>query len=153
MNPRSREKRCQPFLYDSPGTLERGTQGHFLRKREGSRLSHQPLLLHLLARWNVEDMHVPESVERTRTTEVLVGSVATRRVIGPRVGTLTDGTEVGGGYTCNQVGAVVLNTTNEVPTMTGSAGHLMTRIDEKDTFLLPPSFILKDSIAVIKKNI
>ena len=26
MYPRSREKRCQPFLYDSPGTLERGTQ-------------------------------------------------------------------------------------------------------------------------------
>jgi hypothetical protein len=23
---RSRRKRCQPFLYDSPGTLERGTQ-------------------------------------------------------------------------------------------------------------------------------
>jgi hypothetical protein len=27
---RSRRKRCQPFLYDSPGTLERGTQWYFL---------------------------------------------------------------------------------------------------------------------------
>ena len=28
---RSRKKRCQPFSYDSPGTLERGTQWYFLR--------------------------------------------------------------------------------------------------------------------------
>ena len=31
LNPRSREKRCQPFLYDSPGTLERGTGDMFWR--------------------------------------------------------------------------------------------------------------------------
>ena len=29
---RSRRKRCQPFLYDSPGTLERGTQWYFPRQ-------------------------------------------------------------------------------------------------------------------------
>jgi hypothetical protein len=36
-DPSSRRKRCQPFLYDSPGTLERGTQRYFpaVRDKEG----------------------------------------------------------------------------------------------------------------------
>ena len=42
------------------------------------------LLAHLLARWNGEDMYVPDSVERAGTTVEHVGTVATRRVIGPR---------------------------------------------------------------------
>lgn len=55
----------------------------------------------LLARWNVEEMYVPDSVERAVATVCMVGTVV---YLGPSGGTIPDGDQGRRGYRCKACG-------------------------------------------------
>ena len=94
-------------------------------------MSNPAFLAPLLARWNVDESPVPESVERALTAVPIMDGGRKAYRWNPRL--WDDRTESGysckaGGYGCMHIQPI------KVPTMTVSAGHSCEHIDKGDTF-------------------